>query len=76
MRVLVIDWLNPDPTLQDGEFALPVHDLVLGAGGAIVENLRGAHDLPDRFELTIAPLPIAGADGAPVRAFARLTDSA
>ena len=73
MRVLIIDWLNPDPSEGDG--GLPVHELVLGRGGAIVENLRGAHGLGDRFQLTLAPLPIAGADGAPVRAFAQLPDA-
>lgn len=86
MRVLAIDWLNPDRTLQNEAApppliaataaslgALPVHTLVLGTQGMIVENLRNAHSLPDRFYLTIAPLPLAGSDGAPARVFASLS---
>jgi kynurenine formamidase len=44
MRVLAVDALSPDPTgPPDGGF--PVHDVVLGGDGLIVENLRGIESL-------------------------------
>ena len=39
VRLLGVDTLNPDPTVQHGDFILPVHDLFLGGDGMIVENL-------------------------------------
>lgn len=75
-RVLGVDALSPDPSgaLSDG--TLPVHEIWLGQDGVIVENLTGLLQLPERVELIIAPLPLAGVDGSPVRAMARIaTDS-
>lgn len=72
MRVLGIDTLSPDRTLQEGDsFQLPVHDLILGGNGLIIENLRGVTELPARCWVGIFPLPLRDADGAPVRAVAR-----
>lgn len=87
MRVLTIDWLNPDPTLSmDPDDILPVHQVILGGDGVIVENLRGLvelheHVLGERsggpspaysfIELFTVPLRIDGCDGSPVRAYAR-----
>lgn len=72
MRVLGMDTLNPDRTLQEeASFQLPVHDLVLGGNGLIVENLRRVTELPARCWMGIFPLPLQGTDGAPVRALAR-----
>lgn len=69
MRVLAMDTLNPDPTLQnDGGF--PVHAEVLGNDGLIVENLCGATALPARCEVGFFPFKLVGTDGAPVRAVA------
>lgn len=51
----------------DPEHALPVHAVVLGGDGAIVENARGLEALGERAEIGIFPLPLAGADGAPAR---------
>jgi kynurenine formamidase len=52
----------------------PIHYLLLGAGLVMVENLRGLAELVGRpFELVVSPLKIAGADGSPVRAWARLS---
>ena len=47
------------------------HHLVAAAGGVIVENLTNlaAVDFPDPF-LSVLPLRLTGADGAPVRAVA------
>ncbi|SEH39481.1 Kynurenine formamidase [Halopenitus malekzadehii] len=81
---VAIDVLNPDPTpsgdaTSDGSDdpdqpdepdGFPVHHALLGAGLPIVENLTNLDGLPDRFTLYAFPLPIAGADGAPVRAVA------
>ena len=50
----------------------PAHQILLGAGGVIVENLTNVAamaELPDPV-LSCFPLALAGADGAPVRAVA------
>lgn len=49
----------------------PCHHLLAAAGGVIVENLTNlaAVDFPDPF-LSVLPLRLTGADGAPVRAVA------
>lgn len=75
MRVLGADTLSPDPTLQADSFRLPVHDIVLGGDGLIVENLRGVSKLPARCWIGIFPLPLLDLDGAPVRAVARTDGS-
>lgn len=67
VRSLAVDTLSPDPL-----DSLAVHEIVLGAGGVIVENLRGAERLIGRqAELTFYPLALTG-DGSPVRAVADL----
>ncbi len=71
-RVLGVDTLSPDPTeCPGGAGGFPVHDLWLGRGGVIVENLRGLDELPARCELSLLPLKLHAGDGAPVRAIAR-----
>ncbi|MFC0680516.1 cyclase family protein [Lysobacter korlensis] len=67
MRVLCVDTLSPDPTDAAGVADFPVHQLVLGADGLIVENLAAVSDLPSQVRIGIFPLRLAG-DGAPVRA--------
>lgn len=69
VRSLAVDTLNPDETSPLGE--LPVHRVVLGAGGVIVENLTNlaAIDEPEPF-VSFFPIHLVGADGAPVRAVA------
>lgn len=71
MRVLAMDTLNPDKTLQpdDGD-GFPVHAEVLGNDGLIVENLCGATALPPRCKVGFFPFKLEGTDGAPVRAVA------
>lgn len=68
VRTLLLDALNPDPT---PDVALPVHHLVAAAGGVIGENLRGLDQVtwPDPF-VSVLPLRLRDADGAPVRAVA------
>jgi len=72
VRALAVDALSPDPTPPAGEAAgpLPVHQVVLGAGGVIVENLTNVAALAELTDPVISffPLALAGADGAPVRA--------
>jgi kynurenine formamidase len=69
MRVLCVDTLSPDPTDAAGTADFPVHQVVLGADGLIVENLAGVSELPSRVRIGIFPLRLSG-DGAPVRAVA------
>lgn len=73
VRTIGVDALSLDETVHHsgpaGDFA--AHLAVLGAGGVIVENLRGLEGLvsPEPV-LSVLPLRLAGADGAPVRAVA------
>ncbi|MEX5296508.1 cyclase family protein [Kocuria sp. CPCC 205268] len=74
VRVLGVDTLNPDRTpdaSSTGPLELPVHAAVLGAGGAIIENLTNLHAVtwPDPL-LSALPLRLRGLDGSPVRAVA------
>jgi kynurenine formamidase len=69
MRVLAVDTLSPDPTDAAGTTSFPVHDVVLGGDGLIVENVAALEGLPSRVRIGFFPLRLAG-DGAPVRAVA------
>ncbi|MCR8671671.1 cyclase family protein [Agrococcus sp. HG114] len=71
MRVLAVDTLSPDPTGAGADASFPVHEVVLGTDGLIVENVRGIELVPDRVRIGFFPLRLAG-DGAPVRAVAFL----
>lgn len=70
MRILAVDTLSPDPT-GAASAAFPVHEVVLGGGGLIVENLCGLDELPAEVRIGFFPLRLGG-DGAPVRAVAFL----
>lgn len=70
MHVLAVDTLSPDAT-DASTAAFPVHEVVLGGDGLIVENVRGLEGLPTRVRLGFFPLRLEG-DGAPVRAVAFL----
>ncbi|MBN8204854.1 cyclase family protein [Microbacterium esteraromaticum] len=71
MRLLAVDTLSPDETDATGAptASFPVHEIVLGGDGLIVENIRGLTDLPARVRIGFFPLNLQG-DGAPVRAVA------
>lgn len=73
-RLVGLDVMTPDqPVSQrpDG-FTFPVHRILLGAGVLILENVAAAGPLTgQRVELMVGALPLAGADGAPVRLLAR-----
>jgi kynurenine formamidase len=67
----------------DGPSADPVesttydlHRIWLEAGALIIENLKSLDQLPRRCQLVIAPLRVAGANGAPARVFALVPDAA
>lgn len=70
-RVLALDTLSPDPTAQPDQ-GMPVHEYWLGRDGVIVENLRALAQIPDAVELSLVPLRLAGVDGSPIRAVARV----
>ncbi|WP_328584586.1 cyclase family protein [Streptomyces sp. NBC_00370] len=84
VRTVAVDALSVDPTPgpgdphpQDGD-GLAAHRVLCGAGGVIAENLTGldrvveAQRAGQRIEVSLFPLRLAGADGAPVRAVARI----
>lgn len=69
MRVLAVDTLSPDPTEPEGTTSFPVHEVVLGGDGLIVENVANLGGLSARVRIGFFPLRLGG-DGAPVRAVA------
>lgn len=70
MHVLAVDTLSPDAT-DASAAAFPVHEVVLGGDGLIVENVCGLEGLPARVQVGFFPLRLEG-DGAPVRGVAFL----
>ncbi|MBC6464172.1 cyclase family protein [Actinomadura alba] len=79
VRTVGIDALSVDRTPGEGEdFSLAAHRALCGAGAVIAENLTGLDRLLRAqasgmaIEVTLFPLPLAAADGAPVRAVARV----
>jgi kynurenine formamidase len=71
VRTIGIDTLNPDPTSVDGGGSLPVHDLVLRAGGVLAENLTNLSEIDGEPLVCLFPIRLgARADGAPCRAVA------
>ena len=73
VRTIGLDALSLDETVLGGEPAggFAAHVAVLGAGGVIIENLTNlaAVRSPEPV-ISVLPLRLAGADGAPVRAVA------
>ncbi len=83
VRTVGIDALSVDRTPGPGqEFSLAAHRVLCGAGAVIAENLTGLARLLQAqtqgrpIEVFLFPLPLAAADGAPVRAVARLGPAA
>lgn len=70
---IATDAINPDETVLDGPQpeGFPVHHVVAEASGIIAENLTNlaAVDFPEPL-LSLLPVRLTGADGAPVRAVA------
>ncbi|GAA4910968.1 cyclase family protein [Nonomuraea thailandensis] len=71
VRTVGIDALSVDPTPAD---AFPAHEALLRAHAVIAENLYGLDRLIGEREIEVSmfPLRIAGGDGSPVRAVARV----
>lgn len=73
VRTVAIDAMSLDETTDVPEHpsGFAAHYAVLGAGGAIAENLNNlaAVDFPDPV-VSLLPVLLRGADGAPVRAVA------
>jgi kynurenine formamidase len=73
VRTVAIDAMSVDETPplggEPGSYA--AHDALLGAGGVIVENLTNLDAVDfDQPVLSVLPIRLADADGAPVRAVA------
>jgi kynurenine formamidase len=69
VRVIGVDTLGPDEDEAEGVGA---HEVILGAGGLIAENLRGVEEVigMERPIVSLLPIKIGGCDGAPIRAIA------
>lgn len=73
IRVVGFDTLNPDETPLEGvggEQGFGTHEVVLGAGGVIAENLTNLEEIGDQNMIAFIPLNLEKCDGSPVRAFA------
>ncbi|MEU2421971.1 cyclase family protein [Streptomyces sp. NPDC007851] len=77
VRTVGIDALSVDPT--PGE-TLPAHRVLCGADAVIAENLTNLAEVLDAqragrdVHVSLLPLHLPGADGAPVRAVARIPE--
>lgn len=72
VRTFGLDTMNIDETpdaTHPGE-GFPVHHLIAQSGGIIVENLTALDQVTFAPFITIFPLKLTGADGAPTRAVA------
>jgi kynurenine formamidase len=73
VRTIAVDALSVDETVAEGPHpeGYPAHHEILGSGGVIVENLTNlaAVDFPVPL-LSLLPVKLGGADGAPMRAVA------
>ncbi|KIJ66055.1 hypothetical protein HYDPIDRAFT_87805 [Hydnomerulius pinastri MD-312] len=75
VRVIGVDSLSPDEMKlgqEAEECGTGVHGVILGAGGAIAENLRGVEEVLGMKSpiVSLLPLKIGGCDGSPIRAIA------
>ncbi|KAH9833522.1 putative cyclase [Rhodofomes roseus] len=73
VRTIGIDTLSPDATHANphAEADFAVHQVILGAGGIIAENLTNLDAIQEgEWIVNLVPLKIGGCDGSPVRAFA------
>ncbi|RFS85701.1 cyclase family protein [Actinomadura spongiicola] len=84
VRTVAVDALSVDRTPPPGseEFSLDAHRVFCEAGAVIGENLTGLDRVLDAqnagraIDVSLFPIALAGADGAPVRAVARVDDRA
>ncbi|MGS2811289.1 cyclase family protein [Nocardia sp. MW-W600-9] len=79
IRTVGIDAPSIDPSETD-DLALPAHRILCGAHAVIAENLTGldrllaAQTAGQTIEISLFPLRLSAADGAPIRAVARVGD--
>jgi len=70
VRVLGVDTFSPDETLVDGtegKFGFGTHQVILGCGGVIAENLTNLDAILDKNAIiSLVPLNIRGCDGSPL----------
>ncbi|HVX34368.1 MAG TPA: cyclase family protein [Solirubrobacterales bacterium] len=72
--LLGMDLITPEmpEKVREGEFTWPVHNALMAAGVLVLENACNMGALARRrVEVMAAPIPVVGADGAPVRLLAR-----
>ena len=77
VKLIGVDTLSPDETRVDGTMPdFGVHEVMLGAGKVIAENLTNLQSIQEGdWLVTLVPLKLSGSDGSPVRAFATETTS-
>lgn len=74
VKVVGIDAMSPDEVDPVKGACIDVHNIVLGNGGVIVENLTGLEEVIesgmslDDLVVSLLPLRLTGLDGSPVRA--------
>lgn len=71
VRLVGVDYLSVAPRKQPGQVT---HHILLENEVLVVEGLRLAPIPPGIHPFVVLPLPVAGADGAPCRAFVGLAD--
>ena len=71
VRLVGIDCPSVDAPAVD-----PVHQILLGNGVVIVENLANTSAVPDSFTLVVSPLRLIDGDGSPARVAAILDGEA
>ncbi|KAJ7750058.1 putative cyclase [Mycena maculata] len=70
VQVVGVDAMSPDETRLDGTGSFGAHEVILGAGGIIAENLTNLHAMDGAdYVVHLVPLNIDGSDGSPVRAY-------
>jgi kynurenine formamidase len=74
IRVVGVDTMNPDETMLEGEGenGFKFHQVFLGAGGVIAENITNLKSLIGlhNVHVSLLPLKLEGVDGSPIRAIA------
>ncbi|KAJ7503164.1 putative cyclase [Mycena galericulata] len=71
IQVVGVDALSPDETRLDGTGSFGAHEVILGAGAVIAENLTNLHAIVGLdYTVHLVPLNIDGSDGSPIRAYA------
>lgn len=74
VKVVGVDAMSPDEITDETGDSTLVHGIILGNGGAIIENLRGLEEVldsgmeEDTLRLSALPLRLDGCDGSPIRA--------